>query len=323
MTNIVNYVGVDVSKKTLDIAIPKGDGTYLHKQISNTQEGFKTIVKHLPQDCCCVMEATSSYYMLFAYFLHSQSIAVSVVNPLSVNHFCKMRMSRAKTDKKDAAMIAQYGSSEHPSLWQAREAHCLELQQYEALLENITAHKISYTNQLEAFQSSGQMSKSVLKEIQRQVAFCEKQIKKIELAMLSIAERHHKDLFQNLLSIPGLGKRTAMMLIVATEGFKKFSCSKQLVSYIGLCPRLYESGTSVKGKSRICKMGMARLRKLLYLCSMRAIRSNQQCKIMFDRLKERGKNGKLAIVAVANKLIRQAFAVGTKNMAYQPNSSIN
>lgn len=323
MTNVVNYVGVDVSKKTLDIAIPKENGTYLHKKVSNTLEGFKTILKHLPEEPCCVMEATSSYYMLFAYFLHSKNIAVSVVNPLTINHFSKMRMSRAKTDKKDAAMIAQYGKSETPALWQPKEAHLLELQQYEAILENITAHKTSYTNQLEAFQNSGQMSKPILKVLRKQIAFCEKQIKEIELAMLSIAERHHTELLQNLLSIPGLGKRTAMMLIVVTDAFSKFTHPKQLVSYIGLCPRLYESGTSLKGKSKICKMGMAKLRRLLYLCSMRAIRSNHQCKKMFDRLKEKGKNGKLALVAVANKLIRQAFAIGTKNVAYQGNISGN
>jgi transposase len=323
MTNIANYVGVDVSKKTLDIAIPKQDGTYLHKKVCNSQEGFKSVIKHLPLECCCVMEATSSYYMLFAYFLYSQNIAVSIVNPLTINHFCKMRMSRAKTDKKDAAMIAQYGKSETPRLWQPKEAHLLELQQYEAVLVNITAHRTSYNNQLEAFIHSGQMSRSVLKVVQKQIAFCEKQIKSIEASMIAIAEQHHKELLQNLLTIPGLGKRTAMMLIVITDGFQKFNNSKELVSYVGLCPRLYESGTSIKGKGRICKMGMSKLRRLLYLCSMRAIRSNHQCKIMFDRLKERGKNGKLAVVAVANKLIRQAFAIGVSKVSYQANFSIN
>lgn len=321
MTNIVNYVGVDVSKKTLDIAISKADGTYLHKKISNTQEGFKSILKHLPQYACCVMEATSSYYMPFAYFLHSKGVAVSIVNPLTVNHFCKMRMSRAKTDKKDAAMIAQYGKSETPRLWQPKEIHLIELQQYEAILENVIANKTSHSNQLEAFEHSGQMTRSVAKVIQKQIAFCEKQIKELELTMVSIAERHHAELLQNLLSIPGLGKRTAMMLLVITDGFSKFAYSKQLVSYIGLCPRLFESGTSIKGKTRICKMGMAKLRRLLYLCGMRAIQCNQQCKTMFERLRERGKNGKLAIVAIANKLIRQAFAVGTKNVAYSVNLS--
>lgn len=323
MTNIANYVGVDVSKKTLDIAIPKEDGAYQHKKISNTKEGFKSLVRYLPPQCCCVMEATSSYYMPFAYFLHCLNISVSIVNPLTVNHFCKMRMSRTKTDKKDATMIAEYGRNERPRLWQPKEAHLLELQQFEALLQKITEHKTSHTNQLEAFEHTGLMSKAVSKTIKAQVDFCEKQIEKIESRMAAIIEKHHAELVQNLLSIPGLGKRTAMMLVVVTDAFTKFHHSKELVSYIGLCPRLYESGTSIKGKSRICKMGMAKLRRLLYLCSMRAIQCNQQCKTMFERLKERGKNGKLAVVAIANKLIRQAFAVGKKNVPYSINFSKN
>lgn len=69
-------------------------------------------------------------------------------------------------------------------------------------------------------------------------------------------------------------------------------------------------------------MGMSRMRQLLYLCSMRAMSSNKQCKEMYERLKQRGKNGKLALVALANKLVRQAFAIGTGNIAYNPNFSL-
>ena len=211
MTKIVNYVGVDVSKKTLDVAIPKEDGSYTHKKISNDVFGFKSVIKFLPSESCLVMEATSSYYMPFAYYLNKQDIAVSIVNPLSVNHFCKMRMSRAKTDKKDAAMIAQYGVSERPRLWQPKAAHLLELQQLQALLDNMTKQKTSCTNQLEAFLCSSQMSKDVKKFIEKQIAFCEKQIKEIECKMIMITELHHADLYKSLQSIPGLGKRTAML----------------------------------------------------------------------------------------------------------------
>ena len=310
MTKVKNYVGVDVSKKTLDIAIPKEDGSYWHKKISNDSAGFKSIVKLLPAESCLIMEATSSYYMPFAYYLQAQQIAVCIVNPLSVNHFCKMRMSRAKTDKKDAALIAQYGISETPRLWKPKAAHLLELQQMQAILDNLTKQKTSYSNQMEAFVSSGQMSKAVKKIVEKQIGNCEKEIAKLDEAMQRIIQEHHADLFKELQTIPGLGKRTALLLIVITEGFTKFEKSKELVSYVGICPRLYESGTSVKGKSRICKMGMSRMRQLLYLCGMRAMTANKQCKEMYERLKAKGKNGKLIIVAIASKLLRQAFAVG-------------
>ncbi|MBK9329208.1 MAG: IS110 family transposase [Sphingobacteriales bacterium] len=289
MTKVVNYVGVDVSKETLDVAIPKEDGCYVHKRLAIIHWVLKALSNICRKDACIVMEATSSYYMPFAYYLHSQQILLSIVNPLSVNHFCKMRMSRAKTDRKDAAMIAQYGKSETPRLWQPKAEHLLELQQLQAILDNLTKQKTSCSNQLEAFVSSGKMSKDVSKIIKKQIAFYDKEIKKVEIKMVAITEKHHSELYKNLQTIPGLGKRTSMLLIVVTDGFTKFENAKELVSYIGICPRLYESGTSVKGKSRICKMGMSRMRQLLYLCSMRAMSSNKQCKEMYERLKQRGK----------------------------------
>lgn len=322
MTKVMNYVGVDVSKKTLDFALPQENGSYLHKKIDNDAVGFKKILEFIPIDYCCVMEATSSYYMPFAYYLYAHQIAVCIVNPLSVKHFCKMRMSRAKTDRKDASMIAQYGFSEQPRLWKPKADHLLELQQLQAILDNLTKQKTSCRNQLEAFVSSGKMSKDVDKIISKQIQFYEKEIKSVEIKMVGIAEKHHADLYKNLQTIPGLGKRTAMLLLVITDGFTKFENAKELVSFIGICPRLYESGTSVRGKSRICKMGMSRMRQLLYLCSMRAMSANKQCKEMYERLKQRGKNGKLALVALANKLVRQAFAVGTRNIIYNANFSL-
>ena len=133
---------------------------------------------------------------------------------------------------------------------------------------------------------------------------------------------NHPELFERIKSVPGIGKRTAMMLIVVTDGFTKFENSKQLSAYIGLCPRIFESGTSVKGKSRICKMGMGRMRALLYLCAMRAKQCNLGCRTMFERLKAKGKNGKLILIALANKLLRQVFAMGTGQNYYSEISPI-
>ena len=316
-TKVTNFIGVDVSKNTLDIAILQADGRYLHKKISNNEGGFIKILQLLPDGSCVVMEATSSYYMPFAYFLHNHLIPVSIVNPLSVNHFCKMRMSRAKTDKKDAAMIAEYGKSEQPRLWIPKAVHLIELQQLVAIIDNLTKQKTSVSNQREAFVCSGKMSGEVGDILETQLNYLAQQIKALQIKMYAIGEKHHAELLLNLCTIPGVGKRTAIMLIVITDGFTKFVSSKELVSYVGLCPRLFESGSSIKGKARICKMGMGRMRQLLYLCAMSAKRVNASCKQMYDRLKEKGKNGKLALVAVASKLLRQAFAIGVGNVVYE------
>lgn len=318
MTKVKEFAGIDISKETFDVAIPTGKaGEYRHKQFSNNSDGFRCFKKILPIHCVCVMEASGSYYLPLANYLHKGDIEVNVVNPLSVSHFAKMRMKRAKTDKKDAAIIAEYGRSEQPATWQPKEDYLLELQQLQAVLDGFVQRKTALANQREAFMVSGAKKQVAFNTIKSEINHVEKKIEKIEAEMERITQEHHAEMFDQLKSIPGIGKRTAMMLIVITDGFTKFQNAKQLVAYIGLSPRIYESGTSVKGKSRICKMGMNRMRWLLYMCSMNAKNCNESCKQMFDRLKLKGKNGKLILIAIANKLVRQAFAVAKGKRCYE------
>jgi transposase len=106
MQNTVNYVGIDISKLTFDVALKDGDN-YPHHRFDNNQAGFSDFLKVLPSDTVAVMEASDPYYLRLACFLAEKSIGVSVINPLVTRRFCQMRMSRAKTDKKDAKMIAE------------------------------------------------------------------------------------------------------------------------------------------------------------------------------------------------------------------------
>ncbi len=139
--------------------------------------------------------------------------------------------------------------------------------------------------------------------------------------MQQIAELHYAEMLANLQSIPGLGKKTAMMLIVLSGGFSRFDDYRKLSSYLGLCPRIFESGSSVKGKARICKMGMSRIRAMLYICSWSAKRCNKACRELYQRLIAKGKAGKMALIAVVNKLLKQAFAIATQKTKYNENYS--
>lgn len=115
MEKSFNYVGIDISKLTFDVALPKGD-SYEHYQFSNDIKGFKKLVKLLSFELCCVMEASGPYYLKLAFYLSDNGIAVSVINPLVIRRYSQMRMLRAKTDKKDAVMIADYGKNQKPDL---------------------------------------------------------------------------------------------------------------------------------------------------------------------------------------------------------------
>ncbi len=313
-------VGIDISKDSFDVALPnKEKAGYQHLKFSNTLAGFKKLCTQVPAASHCVMEASGVYYLPLAVYLHQQGMQVSVVNPLTIKRFSQMRLMRAKTDKKDAAIIADYGKLEKPVAWQPRAEHMLQMQQLQALQDNLTSQLTRLKNQQKTFKSSGIENKFAHHLLVLEINHIKKQIALLQAELVRLTQAFHQDLFTRLQTIKGIGKRAAMTLILITDGFTRFENSKQLCAYVGLSPRIFESGTSVKGKAKICKMGMSRMRKLLYLCAMRARSCNKACKEMFERLKERGKNGKLALIAIANKLLRQAFAIGKSQMSYTEN----
>lgn len=197
---------------------------------------------------------------------------------------------------------------QQPDAWKPEAGHVLELKQNQAALENLISVKTSFLNQLEAFSNSTVKNPMLIKSINSIIKKTEKEIKNIETQMQKIVKEHYSEMFKQLKSIPGIGNKTAIMLIAITNGFENFSSSKKLSCYIGMCPRIFESGTSVKGKAKISKMGAGRIRALLFMCAMASLKSNKACKQLYNRITEKGKNGRLALIAVANKLIKQAFA---------------
>lgn len=311
-------VGIDISKSSFNVAMPsKSNEGYEHQKFSNSPQGFEKFTKQLMPESNCIMEASGVYYLQLAIYLYQKGMRVSVVNPLTIKRFSQMRLMRAKTDKKDAVIIAEYGKVENPVEWKPRAEHMLQMQQFQAMQDNFIGQLTRLKNQKESFVKSGIKNRTADKIITREITHISKQIKLLDEELTKITLQFHQDLYERLKSIKGIGKRAAMTLILITDGFTRFDNSKQLCAYVGLSPRIFESGTSVKGKVKICKMGMARMRKLLYLCAMSARTCNKACKEMFERLTERGKNGKLALIAIANKLLRQAFAIAKSQMKYQ------
>src|SRR3954469_13472561 len=142
MTKVKEFVGINISKLSFDVGIPTGqDRHYKHSKYENKHQGHVVFKQKLPADCICVMEASGPYYMNLANYLHGEGIEVRVVNPLAVKHFSRMRMTRAKTDKKDAALIAEYAKSENPPVWKPKAEHLIELQQLQSVLEGSIARR--------------------------------------------------------------------------------------------------------------------------------------------------------------------------------------
>lgn len=323
MAKVTTFTGIDISKLSFDVCILTEGDKEKQKQFVYDKEGMEALVQWLPADSHCVMEATGIYHLRLACHLSEKGIAVSVVNPLVIKRFSQMRLTRAKTDRSDARMIAAYGKTEQPALWQPPKAYQVKLQQMDALLQQLQKQHSALLCQREAFTAGGMMDKEVKQILQTSVSHLDKQILRLENNMEVIITEHQGQMADNITTIPGIGKKTAIVLMVLSDCFQKFRNYKQLSAYVGLSPRIYESGTSIKGKAKICRMGMSRIRALLYVCAWSASRYNKACKELYERLTAAGKPKKLALVAVANKLIKQVFAIATGNTQYQENYSKN
>jgi transposase len=309
------WVGVDVSKLTLDLCWFQG-GNANHRKVANAPEGFVELLSWLPEGAHLVMEATGAYYLSFASFLQARAFPVSVVNPLSIKRFAQMKLARAKTDKYDAALIAHFGASQNPPLWTLPDAQILELQQLCTLEEQMLVNKGALANQVEAFSQNPWASACALKMLAVQISSYEQALKALEDEIEALAKQHYPRQVEILRSIPGMGKKTTVRLLVATKGFREAVNGRALCSYIGIAPRPFQSGTSVRGRGRISKMGNRSLRNKLYMCAMTAIRLNEACKAFYTRLRKNGKAAKVALIAVAAKLLRQAAAMIQKDQLF-------
>lgn len=311
-------IGIDVSKATLDVAFLEND-VWKHFSVSNDKSGFKKIIDQVGINSHCVMEASGAYYLQLAIYLFDHSIKVSVVNPLVIKRYSQMRLIRAKTDKKDAQTIAEYGTFESPALWMRKSEVTIKMQQLLSSIELLKQKKTSFSNQLEAFTCSGIIDREVKKTLKSVLKKLEASIMKLEYSLSLLVEENYKDTYERLVNIPGIGPKTAAILIAITDNFKKFNNYKQLIAYVGFSPRIYQSGTSVRGKGHICKMGKAQVRKLLYMCTWKAKSCNQGCVQMYERLAAKGKPERVIKVALANKLLKQAFAIAVSQTNYNEN----
>ena len=143
-----------------------------------------------------------------------------------------------------------------------------------------------------------------------------KEIKTLEGRLLVIVKQEHQEILTGLKTILGIGNITAAMLVVLTDGFSKFETASQLCSYVGITPTTRESGSSVKGRPRISKVGNKKLRNLLFLCSFNACKHNKACRELYERIVNKGRSNKIALIAIANKHLKQCFAITKSSGPY-------
>jgi len=313
----VPVLGIDVAKQRVEMALLV-DGKIKHKSIKNTADGFEALTLWLgKQDVEKVhacLEATGNYGEELAFYLYEAGHRVSVVNPARVKGFAQSELIRTKTDRIDAGIIARFCLAMQPEPWIPPPAEIRVLRALVRRAESITDMLIQEKNRL------GTAHDSVIPLIKEHIAYLEREIEKVRAQVTELIDRNpdlrqKKDLLD---SIPGIGKATIASILAELVDLERFSRVRELVAFIGLAPRETLSGTSIKGKPRLCKTGNARLRRALYMPALVSIQYNPLMIAFYERLKERGKNGKVIVCAIMRKLVHIIFGVLKSGKKYDP-----
>ena len=310
MKKHLGIYGIDVSKDTIDVVCKKE-----HCIFENNIKGFKQFRKIIKDESLCVMEVTGIYHLPLATFLYKNDIAVAVVNPLSIKRFSQMYLRRNKTDKADAKMIALYGEKQEVDLWIPCEKSIEESKDISQAMEQMVNIRAGLKNKILALKFK-KASSFLIAEVQGQIESLSSTIKTLEEKLHELVKSYDQKLHSNMLSIKGIGAKTAPLLIITSNGFRDFESAKQLISYYGLAPTETSSGTSIKGKGKISKMGNPLVRKKLYMCSLQASKHNKACRDLYQRLLAKGKPKNVALIAVANKLLKIAYAIAKSGLPY-------
>lgn len=312
------YLGIDVSKLTIDCCLIL-DGQNHQKKFSNNPKGFQQLTDwlnfhHAPNTLHCCCEATGTYYEALAEYLHYRYI-ITVENPRKIKGYAIAELQRSKTDKQDAKLIAQYCQDRHHKLkpWQPPTTEQKQLQELARYLDHLKQQRATEkTKHHEA-------PAYIKPHIQTTIDNLNIQIKTVKKQLLQFykSNPHYNAQRKRLKTITGIGEQAAAVLLAVYQRHN-FTTSKQFTAYLGLDPKDHQSGTSVKGKSRISKIGNADIRKSLYMPALVAYRCNAFPDFV-GRLKAKGKPIKLILVALMRKLAVIAFILLTNGQEFEAN----
>jgi transposase len=302
-------LGIDIAKAKFDCALRMTNGKYKHKVFSNDNNGFDALSQWLDglgahQAHAC-MEATGLYWEALAEYLANHAMTVSVINPAQIKAFGQSRLVRTKTDKVDAKLIAEFCHERHPQPWQAPSASEQALKALVLRLDALQTMRIQESNRL------GVARQIVSADIAKHIDWLDAQIKCVLKAIDDHIDSDPtlRDRHKLLQSIPGIGERTTALLLAFCIHPERFANARQAAAYSGLDPRQHESGSSVRRKARLSKVGHALLRKGLYMPAMVALYRTNWGKRFLQRLMAAGKPAKLIIGAMMRKLVHVAFGV--------------
>jgi transposase len=291
------FVGIDVSKQTLDIAIRPSGELF---QIANDDKEFPALVTRLqalPVERI-IVEASGGLEMLLFTHLATASLPVCRVNPAQARHFARATNQQAKTDRVDARLLAHLGEALKPEL---RPLPSLEQQKFEAILtrrRQLVEMLVAEKNRLKQVRPI----KALRKELESHITWLEKRLKQSDRDLRQKLEEHPVWQVNDRLlqSVPGVGEVLSQTLLASVPELGKLS-NKEIAALVGVAPYARESGR-YRGQRRI-KGGRGAVRAVLYMATISATRFNPVIKEFYERLLKAGKKKKVAVVACMRKLL--------------------
>lgn len=325
----MEYIGIDVSKAKFDCLWLR-DVENLKvktKVFKNNLQGFTALSEWLiantkaqPLNIFITLEATGVYHEGLAYHLHNASFKVSVVNPARPKKYASALGIAHKTDKSDSLLLARFGYSTKPKQWtpepsEARELSAL-IQRIEAIEKDIQREE---NRKEQAVISS--VSEVVVESLEKIIQILNDEKKRLLKELDEHVNKHPKLKKDRALleSIPGVGP-VVSRLMLSIISRRNFSNAGSVAAYLGLIPKIRESGT-FKGRSTLTKIGPARVRAKLYMAAIVAKQCNPDIKALYERLVKNGKTHMQALGAAMRKLTQICFGVIKHQNEYQPQIS--
>jgi transposase len=321
------FLGIDISKKKFNAALTLDGNNFHEAEVENSPTAIQSFFRALKKQISSLdklivcLEHTGIYGYPLLDFLVKNQIKVSVEPALQIKQ--SQGMTRGKNDQIDAKRIALYALKNRESLrfWQPQRDVMQQLKAFLILRERLVKTKVQLEvpiNESEEFVSSS-ILKKIAANCKKSVLAIQNDIRRIEkeIDVLISSDELLTRQCKLATSVPGIGKITALNIIISTQEFSKIQDAKKFACYAGVAPFEHSSGSSIRDRTRVSKMANMTLKKLLHLSAMAAIQCSDELKMFYQRKVDAGKNKMSVLNAVHNKLISRIFACIKNNRAYQ------
>jgi transposase len=325
-------VGVDMAKQRFTAAYHIGETEGELGDFANESTGYEALHRHLTGICepagsapiQLIVEATGGYEAALLAYAYEQGWGISMPNPMRVRQWAQGVGYRVKTDRVDARILAHYGTDCRPPL---RPQLAVEVTEMDSLLKrrlDLEQARQKEQTRLSELANRPGISPKVQESLQQVIDALSEALAEIEQAIAELQQRHQPFVAeqQRLLPLPGVGPKVLWPLVVKLMQFHNLTAgegdARSFVAFIGLDPQPHSSGSSVHKHPRISKMGDSELRRLLYMGALGAISGDNPLRTFYCRLLDRGKAKKVALVAVARKLLVWAWTLFARQTQWNP-----